>query len=338
MAAGDTSTPGYRINGTRVAGMGCRRVDRFAFRPDGDIQRELDMDQIIVNPEDLDAMTDEQLDVLERKVASKYMSSIPWGAVAWGLGNCLIFISLFPLVLMDIIPLWLAFPIATLNVTLSYLPSHEAQHNIIAGKGKPLRWLNELVGHVSPIPLAFPYRVLRATHMEHHKFTNHPEFDPDYETHATNDWDFLVKALKNRQPGAPRGDAYGETLVRTGQGKLMVDAIIFQAIYVSVLFAMAWTGHAIEAALLWWLPKIIGNIYISYYLSWAPHHPGNEQGRYQDTRAFRSRLGNIGSLGMQYHIIHHLYPRIPLSLTPAAYRELKPILERRGCDLGALQT
>jgi beta-carotene hydroxylase len=41
-------------------------------------------------------------------------------------------------------------------------------------------------------------------------------------------------------------------------------------------------------------------------------------------------------MGMQFHIIHHLYPRIPLMRTPAAYRALRPILEVRGCDLERL--
>ena len=67
-----------------------------------------------------------------------------------------------------------------MGILLAYLPSHEAQHSIIAGKGRPLRWLNELVGHVSVIPLAYPYRVLRATHMEHHAHTNDPELDVDF--------------------------------------------------------------------------------------------------------------------------------------------------------------
>ena len=116
----------------------------------------------------------------------------------------------------------------------------------------------------------------------------------------------------------------------------MIDALIYNAVYLVILFAMAWSGHALEAALLWWVPKHIATAYISYYLSWAPHHPGEAQGRYRDTRAFKSRFGNLVSMGMQYHIIHHLYPRIPLSLTPAAYREMKPILERKGCDLGGL--
>ena len=293
------------------------------------------MDQI-ATPENWDDKTDEQLDVLERQIAAKYMHIMPWVAVVWGIGNCVLFISLFPLVLMNILPLWLAFPIATLSVTIASLPSHEAQHNIIAGKGRPLRWLNELVGHLSPIPLVLPYRVLRATHMEHHAHTNDPELDPDYEVHAESTLRFFLKSILNRQPNSEKGNAYGQTLERIGQSGLILDNILFQAVYLTVLFVMAWTGHAIEAALLWWIPRQIGQTYITYYLSWIPHHPAEEQSRYQDTRAFKSLLGNVGSLGMQYHIVHHLYPRIPLHLTPAAYRELKPILQRRGCDLGGL--
>jgi beta-carotene hydroxylase len=117
---------------------------------------------------------------------------------------------------------------------------------------------------------------------------------------------------------------------------MILDAIIYQGVYLVIMFTLAWAGYAIEAALLWWLPKQIATTYIAYSLSWAPHHPGKEQGRYTDTRGFKSRLGNLLSMGMQYHIIHHLYPRIPLSLTPAAYRELKPILQRRACNLGEL--
>ncbi|MBO6565839.1 MAG: fatty acid desaturase [Pseudomonadales bacterium] len=286
---------------------------------------------------DWDAMTDAELDVMERRIAGKYMHMVPWGAVAWGLGNCLVWFALWPLVFVGYLPLWLGFIIATLNVALSYLPSHEAQHNIIAGEGKPLRWLNELVGHVSTIPLVYPYRMLRYTHYEHHKHTNDPDRDPDFNVHANSDWHFLGKSILNRQPESARSDAYPETLKRTGNGHMILDGVIYQAIYLVILFTLAWTGHAIEAALLWWLPKHIAITYIEYYLSWAPHHPGDEKGRYRDTRAFKSYWGNILSMGMQYHIIHHLYPRIPLSKTPAAYREMKPILERKGCELGTLE-
>ncbi|MCR9261078.1 MAG: fatty acid desaturase [Pseudomonadaceae bacterium] len=293
------------------------------------------MDQV-THQQDINTLSDAQIDVIERQIANKYMRIVPWGAVAWGIGNCLVFFSLFPLVMMDLLPLWLASPIATISIALSYLPSHEAQHNIIAGRGKPLRWLNELVGHMSTLPLVLPYRVLRATHMEHHAHTNDSELDPDFGVHAPSDKDFLIKTIRDRLTGSERDDSYGRTLDRIGQSALMLDALIYNTIYLIILFTLAWSGYALEAALLWWLPKHIAMTYISYYLSWAPHHPAEEQGRYRDTRAFKSKLGNALSMGMQYHIIHHLYPRIPLAKTPAAYREMKPILERKGCDLGAL--
>ncbi|MFZ9129397.1 MAG: fatty acid desaturase [Pseudomonadales bacterium] len=292
------------------------------------------MDQVA--DRQLDALTDEELDILERQIADKYMRIVPWGAVVWGIGNCLIFFSLFPLVLMGLVPLWLAFPIATLNLMLAYLPSHEAQHGIIGRKGTNLYWLNELLGHISPLPIVSSYRVLRATHMEHHRHCNDPLLDPDYKIHAKDGWAFLAQHIRNLQPGSEEGAAYGQCLERIGESRLVIHQVVYQLIYLAIMFTLAWTGHAIEAALIWWVPKLIAGFHLRYYLSWAPHHPAELQGRYLDTRAFRSKLGNLFSAGMQYHIIHHLYPRIPLSLTPAAYRELRPILERRGCDLGEL--
>ena len=99
---------------------------------------------------------------------------------------------------------------------------------------------------------------------------------------------------------------------------------------------MALNGMAIEAALLWWLPWHIAIAYIHFYLAWAPHNPGCGTDRYSDTKSFKSIFGNIGSSGMQYHVIHHLYPRIPLFRTPQAYRQMKPILKAQGAKVDAI--
>jgi beta-carotene hydroxylase len=61
-----------------------------------------------------------------------------------------------------------------------------------------------------------------------------------------------------------------------------------------------------------------------------------EKGRYRDTRAWRSPVGTIASMGMEYHIIHHLFPKIPLLQTGPAYREMRPLLEERGCRIDGL--
>ena len=285
-------------------------------------------------------MTEAELLKAERAVAARHMGMVPWGSVAWCFANLACWLSLWPLVLLGYMPLWLGFIIATLNVMLSYLPSHEAQHDIIAKPGQPLRWLNELVGHISTIPLVLTYGVAKITHMEHHKHANHPELDPDYATHAPNALAAIWKAIINKQPGASGGfNDYGTILERIGTPqaeRALVIGGLYQLFFYMLVIAMAWSGYVLEAALLWWLPQYIGSIYITFYLSWAPHHPADKQGRYKDTRAWRSKFGNILTMGMQYHVIHHLYPRIPLMRTPRAYWEMKDVLEARDVRIDGL--
>jgi len=288
-------------------------------------------------PKDLSQLPDTELMRLEREIARQHIGQFPYFAVAWAFSNLFVWLALWPLVFAGVMPLWLAFPIACLNLCLAYLPSHEAQHDIIARPGSPLRWLNELVGHVSTLPLVLPYRVARLTHLEHHKHTNHPELDPDYSSKAAGPLRSLWKTIEGMQPRAEGGlKAYGTALERIGRPDVILDAVLYEIVFYGTLFALAWNGYAFEAAFLWWLPRQVAILYIRFFLSWSPHHPAERQGRYHNTRSFRSVLGNIGSLGMQYHIVHHLHPRIPLYRTPRAYWQMRPLLEARGCDIDQL--
>jgi beta-carotene hydroxylase len=286
---------------------------------------------------DLSDLSSKELIRAEQAIAKQFMGGVPWFAVFWAFANLTVWLSLWPLVILGYLPLWAGFLIATVNITLSYLPSHEAQHDIIGRPGTKWRWLNEAVGHLSLIPLVLPYRVARLTHYEHHRHTHDPELDPDYESHAPNAWQAIWKTLRNRQPRSEgQLNGYGNVLVRLGRPDVVFDGIINLAAFYGILCALAWSGYGVEALLLWWLPRHIGLSYIIFFLSWAPHHTGEQKGRYRNSRAWRSKLGNIGSLGMQFHIIHHLYPNIPLTRTPAAFYALKPILKARGCDVGTL--
>lgn len=271
----------------------------------------------------------------ERAIAARHMDRFPWGSVLWAFLNLACWLSLWPLTMTGILPLWAAFPIACANMALSYLPSHEAQHDIIARPGTKLRWLNEMVGHLSTLPLLLPYRVAKLTHLEHHKHANHPKLDPDYGTHADTALQSAWQTIKGQQPGE-KSNAYGETLARIGRPEVALDAVVYELAYYAIMIVLCWSGHALEAVLIWFLPRHIGLLYIRHYLSWAPHNPGMGQGRYRDTRGFRSAVGNVLSMGMQFHIIHHLHPRIPLMRTPRAYYEMRDILEARGCRVDNL--
>lgn len=288
-----------------------------------------------ITPADLSGMSEAELRKLENQIARKYSGRLPWEAVIWAFGNTAVWLSLWPLVLLDVIPLWLGFIIATLNMTLCYLPTHDAQHDIIARKGQKLRWLNEAVGHATTWMIIYPFNVLRVTHMDHHRHTNDPELDCDITSKADGPWQAIWETVKHRQPNGKRAPDYFASLARNGREDLVLLAILYRLAFIAIIGTLAWNGYALEALFLWWLPFQLGITYIFFFLSWAPHRPMTVQGRYRDTRSWKSAIGNIGSLGMQYHIVHHLHPYIPLTQTPAAYRELRPILEARGCDLGA---
>ena len=281
----------------------------------------------------VEGMSERELLRAEREIARRHTDRFPWGSLVWAVANLLVWLSLWPLVFFAGLPLWVAFPVACVNVALSYLPSHEAQHDIFARPGARLRWLNEGLGSLSVIPLVIPFRVLRTTHLEHHKHTNDPDLDPDFATHADTPLGAVVAAFRARAPRGGQADDYRRTLERLGREDLVLETAVYELVFYGILFALAWNGFALEAAALWWAPRHVGLAYILFYLSWAPHNPGLAKGRYRDTRSFRSWGGNLSSLGMQAHIVHHLHPRIPLLRTPKAFREMEPILRARGCRM-----
>ncbi|MFC4254954.1 beta-carotene hydroxylase [Altererythrobacter xixiisoli] len=292
-------------------------------------------------PDELDRYVRRDLRKEEMAIARQYQGGRMWPYVVIAWGGFALWLSLFPLTMMGIMPLWIAFVISCVLATGGYVTSHEAMHSNIARPGTRHRWVNEWVGKVSTIPIVFPFSMARLMHLEHHYHCNHPEKDPDYTDEAPNSLMAWYKTWYNRQPGVDGSiHHYKRILAEMGTpeaAKALKDTLKLQLLFMAVLFTMAWNGYAIEAALVWWLPRHIGLSYIRFYLSWAPHHPreGNT-GRYEQAVIFKSRLGHVMSMGMETHLIHHLYPNIPNHRTRAAYFALKPILEQRGVDISKM--
>lgn len=285
---------------------------------------------------DIAGLSDTELMRLERQIARKYMASLSIPMVLWPTLNVATWLALWPFVITGTMSLWVAAPIAILNLLLAYLPSHDAQHDTYARPGEKLRWLNETIGHVSSGLLANSYRVLRETHLEHHRHANKPDLDPDYSSIKDKSfWGSAWTSILTMQPDTRELGSYLATIERVDnencrKGKR--DQAIISLAHFAILFIMAANGMALEAFLLWWLPLKLSVIYLRFYLSWAPHH-GRGTGRYQDTKSFHSLGGTIWSSGMTAHVVHHLHPRIPMDRTPAAFNEMLPILRARKVDV-----
>ena len=277
----------------------------------------------------------------EREIGKRYAAQGQQGWVYTAVAViCLgAWISFFPLAIYGLLPLWLGCAISALFVAGGYVIAHEAMHGNLGRVGTRRHGWNEFTGQISTIPLMLPYRMVKAMHLLHHLYCNDPVKDPDAIHAAPNVWLAMVKSWLNRQPGdGGTGARWRRHIGELGTPeakRALVETMAFQFLGMCFFFAMAWSGHAIVVAMLWWLPRHIGLTYIHAVLSWPAHHPHDKHGRYDSTRVFKSRLGYYGSMGIEYHLIHHLYPHIPVHLTRRAYRELRPLLMMRGVDVSA---
>ena len=102
----------------------------------------------------------------EKTIAKNFSQRFQWEMILIGLGQATIWLSLWPLVLMNHISLWAGFFIASICACFAYLPSHEAQHGNFSRGDPKKRWLDSLVGHITLMTLLTPYEILRVTHMK----------------------------------------------------------------------------------------------------------------------------------------------------------------------------
>ena len=262
----------------------------------------------------------------EKAIAKSFSQRFQWEMILIGLGQTVIWLSLWPLVLNGIIDLWVGFLIASLCACFAYLPSHEAQHGNYSRGNPKLRWLDEFVGHITLITLIYPYHLLRVTHMKHHAYTNDPEKDPDYLNAHTSS---VLKVIKNVLDGSTVD--FGKYLEVFSADKAFVNsfekAIPIALLYRFILLVLV-IMFPLETLLLWWLPAKIGTVYTTVFFSYFPHL-GTSTGRYQNTRFWTHWMPRYLNHSMQLHFIHHLHPGIGHYDEPKAIEALKPFLVAR---------
>ena len=239
-------------------------------------------------------------------------------------------------VLTDRMPLWAGSIAATLLAYASFTVLHEASHGNVHGSRASLRWTGEVLGWASGLPLLAPHPMFRAIHLRHHSHTNDPEKDPDFWVRGSNplvvlgrcatmlpryEWDFFV---------GDTGRTRGAQAVRT-------QSIVALLAIVGLFVLLVALGLGREAVWLWVVPGLVAATFLAFAFDWLPHHPHSVQGRYIDTSIFPFPVLTRPLLGQNYHLIHHLYPRIPFYRYGACFRELRPELEARGAPIRGMK-
>ncbi|MES2253451.1 MAG: fatty acid desaturase [Pseudomonadota bacterium] len=260
-----------------------------------------------------------------RVVAQSLSGHFAWGSVAWFFGVLAATGAVAWAVLAGHLSYWVSVPLESVLIYAIFATLHEATHDNIAGRHSRWQWVNHLIGHISGFVLLAPYPGFRALHLHHHQHTNDPVEDPDYWVKDSSYLRVILRCLAI-QP------MYIWHLWKIARNPRIMRAFVWEMVYVAsyipIIAGAYYLGFGNALIMLWILPAYFGVCLCPLMFDWPVHHPHTTQDRYAGAaillfpRPLRPVM-EYAFLGHSYHLMHHLYPRIPFYLYSKAYYALE---------------
>ncbi len=269
------------------------------------------------------------------------MGFVAWPTVTATAVALLIVIASSAAAVSGLWPYWAAMLLNSYMFLILFMGVHEALHDAICGDDRSWKWMNDGVGWVCGVVTLIPYRGYDRTHMVHHRYTNDPEKDPDYWCKANGLPEAILKALTLKF-------YYIKTVFRLrldkqpGGGRRAWISNAHDLVPVAIIIAGFWGGWAYEVFMIWLAPAILNIVYISIFFNWLPHRPHTVQQRYRDSAVFLLPrpvhwLATRADMFQTYHLMHHLFPRMPFYRLEQAFHEMRPLLEAEGAPIRDFQ-
>lgn len=253
-------------------------------------------------------MTEFAHDDMEAFKALRKKPLLAWPTIALlTVCHCAIALSWYG-VLTDQLPLWAGSLINIVSMYYLFSPLHDALHRAVSRIG----WVNDLVLFIVLLPIT-PGSTgffLRIMHMQHHRFANDPERDPDYGTaHSIKGafwkwfmWDFHYLFFYQK---------HKENMPKAGFRVSVIEPIWMWALFAVLVWFYPW-----EAIFLWFLPVRMMAWLIAAVFMYLPHFPHDVRHEDNPYRATLNRSGWDWLLTplmayQNWHLVHHLYPTVP---------------------------
>jgi len=236
-------------------------------------------------------------------------------------------------------PLWAG---CLVNAVLLYVlahVNHEAIHRNISGGNPRLRWLNEAIGHYGSIWFFLPFQAFKAVHLAHHRAPNDPATDGDMWVAKENPvtvflrcstilWGYELQLWRMMREG---------TLKRNEAISIYGQRLVVLAAWIT-LTAL---GYGAETFFLWILPAMLVMPVLAMFFAYIVHRPHDETDPYRSSNVILAR-GPLQSIVtaifvfQNYHLIHHLNPRIPFYGYGEHFRARRAELEAKGASITTL--
>jgi beta-carotene hydroxylase len=227
------------------------------------------------------------------------------------------------------------FLISLFAIYLNYTPHHEAVHGNITGNARGLVWLNELIGFVTGLVFFHGFTLQRITHLTHHAYTNDAKEDPDYWANGRNPFVIALRCLSILLPY----ETFGWRIVWRAKNRwpTILRAVLEHLIAWGAMIALIATGHWDAAVFAFILPALFASGMLAFMFDWLVHHPHHvpvhDRYRTSNVYLFPKNLHAFMTtiwIFQNYHIIHHLYPRVPFYKYPRVFDRIRSLLRERG--------
>jgi fatty acid desaturase len=243
--------------------------------------------------------------------------AVAWPTFALAFGAATVFVAATTAAVGGYAPAWITIPLNSAAVYCMFTVAHDALHGSLSTS----RRVNSVVGRLAwffVVPMA-SFSSFTYAHLQHHRYTNDAKKDPDIFASHGPSWqmpfrwalmDFFHSAWSIRRLRKRLRRSWRRPLAELAEG-LVVSTLSIAGLCAAVITHNFWT---LVVVLL--IPQRIALVFVGWWFDWLPHHalervkPGNP------CRATRVRVGMEWLLApimltSNYHLVHHLDPRLP---------------------------
>jgi fatty acid desaturase len=256
-----------------------------------------------------------------------------WPTIGLFIGAIFLFVSSSLLIIQSSIPLIVAIIANTCALFMLFTVLHDASHRSLSQNVR----INEYLGSICAFlisPLA-GIKVFRFIHMQHHRFTNEDRVnDPDAWCGKGSIWTLPLRWMSLDLHYVVWYLGKWRTRPKKEHAELILT-ISTTLVLFSLIIAKGWFFWLLT---LWLIPSRISSTWLALAFDYLPHFPHDTKGRDNEYRATNLRLGFSGImtplfLSQNYHLIHHLYPRIPFYRYPRIWKMAQQELKDAGARI-----
>jgi omega-6 fatty acid desaturase (delta-12 desaturase) len=283
---------------------------------------------------------------LQQAVPSEYLKpNVARGllgfAVSWAL-------YLGAIVGVALSPTWLLYPPLWIVAGLGGWGLHCIAHDAGHGSFSRSRRLNSIIGHVSLLPLVYPFHAWRHVHNLHHAHTNNLELDTDWRPlpaglydrmplrqkivyHGTRTWAFWFGTVNYWRVSGFRPNFFPKKEMRRDVRRSIAVVVAVSAVYFSALiYFFGITGFLLMFAVPWLF------IHAWFSATTLMHHSASDVPYLTSEHWTRNASRLLLTTDYTYprwmlflthnisiHTAHHVIPAVPFYNLPKAQQALK---------------